>query len=529
MSVQIAFENFITDLVRLLQTEDPRAVHRSKILPALEIDPKKEINLSSGPDLGVQISDDRIILPRIPEEILDPFLGKIAFDWLFHAYLQNLPEPAHQFSFLMPWFLLKTGKWQTPWEELWLDVFPAPFYHKGQEFSRDLLLRSYKDDDILLISDFMAIITSIIDDDLHPNVETIPPEMFLEEFFQQLFPLRKLNKTEQKILTCAITIRSTDPKKLKDTLKLPRSTTYKTISRCLRKLHLKAYDILKEYRLGLEPILLVFPNLPREDMTRIEEFFRNFPYFYNSGHFITPETKQTRNTRTLLINLRFPGSFTHELRNWVKKLVECYEIKFHYFRWDRFEHGYSLQNYDIDVQTYYTFDYRGGIGAKPMNLLPNDLKIIEYRLRRIGLSFHEIERIADIPTHIVFAAEKRLRSELITGQDITIGLKHIVPVRELRLTIKDPNPEEIIYFRRTFPEYYIYRDVNDRELHILLFVPKNQSQELTDWITNRSDRIQLWGYNLGLTWAHFFNYADLESEYDYDINRWRDPFRHKDW
>jgi len=528
---QMYFEKFLSEIVQLSQKEDPVLVVRSKTIPKIELNLEQELDPFLGMKLGVQIENNKIIIPKIPEELIEPLLAKTAFDWLFQPYLSKLPEPTHQFSFLIPWLVLKTGSWQTSWERLWKHVFPNSIFHEGMEFSRQYLLHSYAQDDILLFFDFHICIKAIIDSNTMKKHEIISSEMFLEEFFQQIFSIRGLNKTEKKIFAKAISLRSVDARKLGEVLKLPRSTAYKTVSRCLQKLHLGEQIILREYRLGLEPILLFFPNLHLKDVNPIEQRIRHLPYFYNLGHFITSENEwATKDEQTLLINLRFPGSFTYKLRHWVKQFAEDLQFKFHYFRWDRYEHGYSLQNFGIDVQTHYNFNLRGENDIKRINLTPGDLSIIEYRLvRPKAPSLHEVERITGIPIHIAHASEKRLISELIAGCDIAIVLNHILPVREIRLTIENPNLEEITYFRTKFPEYYLFQDVNDRELHVLLFVPNEHSHELEDWIKARSDRIRLWGFNLGLTWSHLFNYADLEPEYDYENNQWRDPFRNPDW
>ena len=90
----------------------------------------------------MQVKVDQIRISNVPEEFSEPVLVKIAFDWLFLDYFQKLPEPSHQLSFLTPWFLLKKpGKWQTPWEQLWEEVFPTPVLHRSLEFSREYLIR----------------------------------------------------------------------------------------------------------------------------------------------------------------------------------------------------------------------------------------------------------------------------------------------------------------------------------------------------------------------------------------------------
>jgi len=525
MSLQGHFEISVKEIMRLLGKEDPRIVKRSTKLPKIKVNLEKELDLSK-PDLGVQLGPDRIFLPKVPEEIVDPLLTKVAFDWLFLPYLQNLPEPAHQFSFLTPWFFLKkSGKWMTLWGQIWKEVFPFPIYHEGQEFSRQYLLSCQLHDDVLLLRDFRACVEKCTQ-----QSREFSSEMFLKEFFEQIFSLRELNGTEKRILASAIDLGSADAKILAEELDLPRSTAYHVATRCLRKLHLTERTYLKEYCLGLEPILFFFLDL-EVDETLIEQHFRTTPYFYNSARFITPEDERAgRESMTLLISLRFPGSFTYKLRSQVKKFTEDRGISgFHYFRYDRFEHGHALQRFGIDVQKHRKFDLRGGTIAKRVNLMPGDLLIIGYRLILLGSrpapSLHEIERITDIKVSHLFSAEKRLSPEIVAGKDIAVTLDHFLPIREFRLIMRNPAPDELKYFRSAFPEYYFYYDVNERELLVLLMVHKEQSREIEDFVADRANRIILYGFNPWLTYSHIFNLADLETEYDYDQQKWKDPFR----
>ena len=107
MSVQRVFEKFVTEIVQLLQKEDPLLVERKKTLPKVEIDLERELEPGLGPGLGIQMEGDKIRLPPILEELIEPLLVKTAFDWVFLPYLLHLPELAQQFSFLTPWFFLK--------------------------------------------------------------------------------------------------------------------------------------------------------------------------------------------------------------------------------------------------------------------------------------------------------------------------------------------------------------------------------------------------------------------------------------
>ena len=140
---QKIFEKFISEIVQLLQKEDPVLVVRSKTVPKIERDLKRKLDPLLGMNLGVHIENNKIVIPKIPEELIEPFLAKTAFDWLFQPYLSLLPEPAHQISFIIPWFVLKTGNWRTSWEQLWEKVFPTPIFHEGLEFSRQFLLQTY--------------------------------------------------------------------------------------------------------------------------------------------------------------------------------------------------------------------------------------------------------------------------------------------------------------------------------------------------------------------------------------------------
>ncbi|MFQ6125542.1 MAG: hypothetical protein ACE5R6_13215 [Candidatus Heimdallarchaeota archaeon] len=73
--------------------------------------------------------------------------------------------------------------------------------------------------------------------------------------------------------------------------------------------------------------------------------------------------------------------------------------------------------------------------------------------------------------------------------------------------------------------FNFYLDTNERELLVLLMVPEEQSQEIKDYVTERSDRVILSGFNRGPLYSHLFNLADLEEEYDHEKQERMDPFR----
>ena len=199
---------------------------------------------------------------------------------------------------------------------------------------------------------------------------------------------------------------------------------------------------------------------------------------------------------------------------------------FHWFRYDRIEHGYSLQRYGINVNTHRTFNYRGGVVPKIIQLMSGDLSLIGYRLLHKPTStLDDIARLTEIKKSRLFAAEKRLLPELIAGNDINILLDHILPVREFRLLLKNPDPSELQYLRENLPEHYFYFDVNNREVLTILMIPTELSQEIEDFVTERETRVIFSGYNLGQKYGHPFTLVDFEKEYDYKHNRWKDPFR----
>ena len=154
MRVQSAFEVLLKQVAHELGTEDPNIVDRCNTPPNVTVDERAPLDRTT-PDLGVRMENTRIVIPKVSDALVDPLIAKLALDWLFSPYLRHLPDPAHQISFLTPWFLLKkAGKWLTPWEQLWAEVFPSPIHHGGWEFSREWLIRAAEDDDILLLFDF---------------------------------------------------------------------------------------------------------------------------------------------------------------------------------------------------------------------------------------------------------------------------------------------------------------------------------------------------------------------------------------
>ena len=58
------------------------------------------------PSLGVRMENAQIVIPRVSDALVEPLLAKLAFDWLFFPYLQHLPDPAWQVSFLAPVYFL---------------------------------------------------------------------------------------------------------------------------------------------------------------------------------------------------------------------------------------------------------------------------------------------------------------------------------------------------------------------------------------------------------------------------------------
>ncbi|MFQ6126816.1 MAG: hypothetical protein ACE5R6_19740 [Candidatus Heimdallarchaeota archaeon] len=530
MLIQRRFETSVKKIVHLLKKKDPRIIERRTNLPKIEINLEKELD-TLRPHLGVLIEKDKIVIPRVSEDLLEPLLAKIAWDWVILPYMQKLPDLAYQFSFLIPVFVLKSGKWQVPWDQLWAEVFPTPIYHGRYEFSREYLLGTYDYDEDLLLLNFLNCVKSLMEKSESQRLKTIPLEMFLKEFFAQIFSLRGLNETEKKIITGAIDFGSADAQILKAKLHLPRSTAYNIIQRCLRKLDLIEKLYLKYYCLELEPILLFFLGIGEEDAIIIEQHFRATPYCSNSGRLITPEYERTRrDNMTVFIKLYFPGRFTYKLQTQVNRFVKDYGFHaFHWFRYDRFEHGYDLRRFGINIQKHRSFDYRGGIVAKRVILLPGDLSIIGHRQSvRPTPSLRKIEQDTGIKISRSYSAEKRLFPEIIAGNDISIEVKHFLPVDEFRLIMRNPNFTDLQYFKG-FPEHYFYFDVNERELLVLLMVPEEQSQEIKDYVTERSDRVILSGFNRGPLYSHLFNLADLEEEYDYEKQEWLDPFRFTEW
>lgn len=77
-----------------------------------------------------------------------------------------------------------------------------------------------------------------------------------------------------------------------------------------------------------------------------------------------------------------------------------------------------------------------------------------------------------------FSAEKRLFPDIFAGEDVSLALNHILPVREFRLLMRNPNSADIKYFNTAFLEHYIYYDVNECELFVLQMVHKEQFREI---------------------------------------------------
>ncbi len=532
MEIQRSFETCVNKIMELLKSADPDPwlIERSKKPPKIEIEQGSEIDPSDNIFLGIKIEDHRILIPRVSDEIMEPFLYKTAFDWVLLPHLQILPDPARQFSFLLPWFFLKKSNMNLiAWEILAKKVFKTPVNHGNDpEFSLDYLIWTYQQDDVLLFSDFYACLQELAKKHMQMKLDQVPLEMFLEEFFTQIFSIRELNETEKQIIIRAIELGDANPKRLKNELELAPSTAYYTISRCFKKLHLMENKILKLYCLDLEPIILFFPGIPEEDGSLIEQHFRASPYLYNFGRFSTQENEQTsRDEITLILQLWFPGRFTHKLRTMLSTFSKERRYNgFHWFRYDRVEHGYSLQKYGINVNIHRTFNYRGGVIPKIIQLISGDWSLIGYRLgHRPTPTLDNIARVTGIKKSRLFAAEKRLFPEIIAGNYINISIDHILPVKEFRLLLKNPDPSELQYLRDRFPEHYFYFDVNNREMLTLLMIPTELSQEIEEFVTERETRVILSGYNLGQTYSYMFKLADLENEYDYEHNTWKDPFR----
>ena len=167
--------------------------------------------------------------------------------------------------------------------------------------------------------------------------------------------------------------------------------------------------------------------------------------------------------------------------------------------------------------------------ANRVALQPGDLAILGHRLlTRPARPLREVARATGFSIKRAFAAKKRLLSELIAGKDVSVLLDHFLSVREFRLLLRARTPDEVAYFRTAFPEHYCFCDVNDQELHVLLMVPNEQTRDLEAFVAARGERVVLAGFNRGPLYSHLFNLADLEAEYDYDTNEWKDPFRAPD-
>jgi hypothetical protein len=164
------------------------------------------------------------------------------------------------------------------------------------------------------------------------------------------------------------------------------------------------------------------------------------------------------------------------------------------------------------------------------------LKFLGHRIilgSRPAIPFREIAELTGMTINKVHTKEKRLMPKLIDnyaqarGNDVSIGLPHIFPHRAFRAILSNPTPADIAYLQTTYSEHYLYHDVNDRELLVFLMVPETVAftNELTQFLDTQKDRISIAGFSSGLVWKHLFNYADLAGEFDYDQNKWRDPFR----
>ena len=350
----------------------------------------------------------------------------------------------------------------------------------------------------------------------------------MDAFYAQALSVRTLNDTEKTIIARAIALNCVDAQHLGAELNLPRSTAYHVVKHCFMKLHLGERGYLKQYCLGLEPILLFFLHMREEDAALVDQYFRAIPYFYNEARLIPPGKEQSgQDDLTLLISLWFPGLFAHKLMTRMKHFTATHGFPgVHWFRYDRFHHGYALQRFGIDVETYRAFNLRGGVVANRVVLQPGDLAILGHRLlTRPARPLREVARATGFSIKRAFAAKKRLLSELIAGKDVSVLLDHFLSVREFRLLFCAPTPDEVAYFRTTFPEHYCFCDVNDQELHVLLLVPDEQTRDLEAFVAERTNRVVLAGFNRGPLYSHLFNLADLEAEYDYDNNEWKNPFR----
>ena len=233
---------------------------------------------------------------------------------------------------------------------------------------------------------------------------------------------------------------------------------------------------------------------------------------------------------TLLIILKFPGLSAHKLMTRVKHFTATHGFSgVHWFRYDRFHHGYALWRFGIDVETYREFNLRDGVVANRVVLQPGDLAILGHRLlTRPTRSLSEVARATGFSIKRTFAAKKRLLSELIAGKDVSILLDQFLSVREFRLLLHAPTPDDVAYFWTAFSEHYCFCDVNVQELHVLLIVPDEQTRNLEAFVAERAERVVLAGFNRGPLYSHIFNLADLEAEYEYATNEWKDPFRKPD-
>ncbi|MFQ6124423.1 MAG: hypothetical protein ACE5R6_07450 [Candidatus Heimdallarchaeota archaeon] len=167
--------------------------------------------------------------------------------------------------------------------------------------------------------------------------------------------------------------------------------------------------------------------------------------------------------------------------------------------------------------------------ATRVALHPGDLAIPGQRLlTRPARPLREVARATGFSIKRAFATKKRLLSELIAGDDVAVLLEHFLSVREFRLFIRAQTPDEVAYFRTAFPEHYCFCDVNDQELHVLLLVPDRQTRDLKAFVAKRAERVVLAGFNCGPLYNYIFNLADLEAEYDYGTDEWKDPFRSPD-
>ena len=116
MLVQSVFEVLLKQVAHELGTEDPNIVDRSYTPPNVIMDERAPLDRTT-PNLGVRMENTRIVIPKVSNALVEPLLAKLALDWIFFPYMQHLPDPAWQVTFLAPWFLLKkAGRWQTPWE-----------------------------------------------------------------------------------------------------------------------------------------------------------------------------------------------------------------------------------------------------------------------------------------------------------------------------------------------------------------------------------------------------------------------------